>query len=48
MGVLEAFGLGFVGQCSLLIAGLLVFWVKVPHPLVGILAGLGATAARPT
>jgi zinc transporter, ZIP family len=44
MGLLEAFGLGFIAQCSLLIAGLLVCWVKVPRTLVGILAGFGAGA----
>jgi zinc transporter, ZIP family len=44
MGILEAFGLGFIAQCSLLIAGLLVCWVKVPRTLVGILAGFGAGA----
>jgi zinc transporter, ZIP family len=44
MGVLEAFGLGFIAQSSLLIAGLLVCWVKVPRTLVGILAGFGAGA----
>jgi ZIP family zinc transporter len=44
VGVLEAFGLGFIAQCSLLIAGLLVCWVSVPRTLVGILAGFGAGA----
>lgn len=44
MGVLEAFGLGLIAQCSLLIAGLLVCWVTVPRTLVGILAGFGAGA----
>ena len=44
MGLFEAFGLGFIAQSSLLIAGLLVFWVKVPRTLVGILAGFGAGA----
>jgi len=44
VGILEAFGLGFIAQCSLLIAGLLVCWVKVPRTLIGILAGFGAGA----
>src|SRR5215204_208339 len=44
MGVLDAFGLGFIAQCSLLIAGLLVCWVTVPRTLIGILAGFGAGA----
>ena len=44
MGVLQAFGLGFISQSSLLIAGLLACWVKVPRILVGILAGFGAGA----
>ena len=44
MGLLEAFGLGFVAQSSLLIAGLLVCWIEVPRTLVGILAGFGAGA----
>jgi ZIP family zinc transporter len=42
--MLEAFGLGMLAQSSLLLAGLLVCWIKVPTRLVGILAGLGAGA----
>jgi len=43
-GVLEAFGWGFLAQSSLLVAGLLVCWVRVPTKLVGILGGFGAGA----
>jgi zinc transporter, ZIP family len=42
--VLDAFGLGVLAQSSLLLAGLLVCWVRVPTRLVGILAGFGAGA----
>jgi ZIP family zinc transporter len=42
--VLDAFGLGVFAQSSLLVAGLLVCWIKVPTRLVGILAGFGAGA----
>ena len=42
--VLDAFGLGVLAQSSLLVAGLLVCWIKVPTRLVGILAGFGAGA----
>jgi zinc transporter, ZIP family len=42
--VLEAFGLGLLGASSLLLAGLLACWVKVPPKLVGIMAGYGAGA----
>ena len=42
--MLEAFGLGVLAQSSLLLAGLLVFWVTVPSRIVGILAGFGAGA----
>jgi zinc transporter, ZIP family len=42
--MLEAFGWGFLAQASLLVAGLLVCWVKVPTKLVGILGGFGAGA----
>jgi ZIP family zinc transporter len=42
--MLEAFGFGVLAQSSLLLAGLLVCWIKVPTRLVGILAGLGAGA----
>ena len=42
--VLDAFGLGVLAQSSLLVAGLLVCWLKVPTRLVGILAGFGAGA----
>jgi ZIP family zinc transporter len=42
--MLDAFGLGVLAQSSLLLAGLLVCWVRVPTRLVGILAGFGAGA----
>jgi len=42
--MLEAFGLGLLGASSLLLAGLLACWVKVPSRLVGIMAGFGAGA----
>ena len=42
--MLVAFGLGVLAQSSLLFAGLLACWIKVPTRLVGILAGLGAGA----
>jgi len=42
--VLEALGLGLLGASSLLLAGLLACWVKVPSRLVGIMAGFGAGA----
>jgi len=42
--VLTAFGLGAVAQVSLLLAGLAVFWVKVPKTVVGALAGFGGGA----
>jgi ZIP family zinc transporter len=42
--MLRAFGLGVVAQSSLLFAGLLTCFVKVPRRVVGILAGFGAGA----
>ena len=42
--MLSAFGLGTLAQSSLLLAGLIVCWVKVPSRVVGVLAGLGAGA----
>ena len=42
--MLEALGLGLLGASSLLLAGLLACWVKVPSTLVGIMAGYGAGA----
>ena len=42
--MLEAFGLGLLAQSSLLLAGLMVFWVKFPSHVVGALAGFGAGA----
>jgi zinc transporter, ZIP family len=42
--MLEAFGWGLLAQSSLLLAGLLVCWVKVPTKVVGILGGFGAGA----
>jgi ZIP family zinc transporter len=43
-GLFEAFGWGFLTQSSLLLAGLLVCWVRFPTKLVGILGGFGAGA----
>jgi ZIP family zinc transporter len=40
--VLNAFLLGAVAQSTLLLAGLLVYWVKVPPRVIGWLAGFGA------
>ncbi|MGZ5380192.1 MAG: hypothetical protein ACXWD8_20170, partial [Mycobacterium sp.] len=40
----EAFGLGLLAQSSLLLAGLMVFWVAFPRRVVGALAGFGAGA----
>jgi zinc transporter, ZIP family len=42
--VFEAFGWGFLAQSSLLVAGLIVCWIKVPTKVVGILGGFGAGA----
>lgn len=42
--MIEAFGLGVIAQSSLLLAGLLVFWIDVPRRVVGALAGFGAGA----
>ena len=42
--MLEAFALGLLGASSLLLAGLLASWVRVPARLVGIMAGFGAGA----
>jgi ZIP family zinc transporter len=42
--VLEAFGLGIAAQSSLLLAGLLACWIKVPPKVIGALAGFGAGA----
>lgn len=42
--MLEALLLGGLAQSSLLLSGLLVYWVRVPRMLVGILAGFGAGA----
>jgi ZIP family zinc transporter len=40
----EAFGLGLLAQSSLLLAGLMVFWVRLSRRVVGALAGFGAGA----
>jgi zinc transporter, ZIP family len=40
----ESFGLGLLSQSSLLIAGLLACWVKIPSRFVGMLGGFGAGA----
>ena len=42
--MLQAFGLGALAQSSLLLAGLVACWVKVPRRVVGVLAGFGAGA----
>ncbi len=42
--MLRAFGFGALAQSSLLFAGLLVCWVKVPRLVIGVLAGFGAGA----
>jgi zinc transporter, ZIP family len=42
--MLEAVGWGLLAQSSLLVAGLLVCWVKVPTKVIGILGGFGAGA----
>jgi ZIP family zinc transporter len=44
MELFKAFGLGTLAQSSLLVAGLIVCWIKVPTQVVGILAGFGAGA----
>jgi ZIP family zinc transporter len=44
VGVLNAFGLGVVAQSSLLLAGVIVCWIRVPKRVVGVLAGFGAGA----
>ena len=40
----KAFGLGLLAQSSLLLAGLMVYWVKLSRRVVGALAGFGAGA----
>lgn len=42
--MLQALILGAVGQSSLLISGLAVYWIKIPTKVVGWLAGFGAGA----
>jgi ZIP family zinc transporter len=42
--MLSAFALGLAAQSSLLLAGLVACWVRVPRLLVGVLAGFGAGA----
>lgn len=42
--MLDAFGLGFLAQSSLLLAGLVACWITVPPKVVGTLAGFGAGA----
>ncbi|MCD6033869.1 MAG: rane protein [Thermomicrobiales bacterium] len=42
--MVEALVLGMVAQSSLLLSGLLVYWVRIPTKVVGILAGFGAGA----
>lgn len=44
MELLKAFGLGTLAQASLVLAGLIVCWVKIPTRIVSILAGFGAGA----
>jgi ZIP family zinc transporter len=40
--VFDAFLLGLLAQSSLLLAGLLACWVRIPVRVVGALAGFGA------
>ncbi len=42
--MLKAFALGLAAQSSLLLAGLMVYWVKLSRRVVGALAGFGAGA----
>lgn len=42
--MIGAFALGLAAQSSLLLSGLVVYWVKVPALVSGLLAGLGAGA----
>jgi ZIP family zinc transporter len=42
--MLDAFLLGGLAQSSLLLAGLLACWLKIPRRVIGALAGLGAGA----
>ena len=42
--MVEALVLGMVAQSSLLLSGLLVYWVRIPTKVVGVLAGFGAGA----
>ncbi len=42
--MLEAIVLRAIGQSSLLLPGLAVYWIKVPKKVVGWLAGFGAGA----
>jgi hypothetical protein len=44
MGVLEALGLGVIGQGLVADRGLFVCWATVPRTLVGILGGVPAGA----
>lgn len=44
MGALEAFAIGALTQSSLLISGLVVYFLKLPRKAVGQLAGFGAGA----
>ena len=42
--MLEALILGTLAQSSLFLSGLLVYWVRIPTKVVGVLAGFGAGA----
>lgn len=42
--MLQAFALGAVAQSSLLLSGLIPFFLRIPDRIVGILAGVGAGA----
>jgi zinc transporter, ZIP family len=42
--MLQAFALGAVAQASLLLSGILPFFLRIPDRVVGILAGIGAGA----
>src|SRR6476620_10200097 len=42
--MVQAFALGAIAQASLLVSGILPFFLRIPDRIVGILAGFGAGA----
>ena len=42
--MLKAIALGTLAQSALLLSGLVVYWIRIPQKVVGILAGFGAGA----